>query len=235
MHNELVGLNERVLHLDYMHSYYMKYIAHRGYSLTNRDNSMIAIQEAVRRQYDGVEIDVQLCKSGELVLYHNIYIDHSYVRDLTYEELRDRGVYSLHEAYLQVPELENRILVIDIKGCDLMICDALKTFFKNKSTDNVFFCSFNRNIVYNLPTSFYKGSTFETTFTSSEFELITKGLDVVILHWTCLDTRFISYCKQNSIRVFTYTHNEDMEINYMLRFDVDGIITNGFGSLKLVP
>ena len=206
----------------------MKYIAHRGYTLKHRDNTIRAIQEAVNRKYDGVEIDVQLCKSGELILYHDIYIDNYFVRDLTYKELSDRGVYSLQEVYLEIPELEQILLVVDIKGCDLMICDVLKTFFKNKSTEKVYFCSFNRNILYHLPKSFLKGSTFEATFTSTEFEIITRDLDAVVLHWTCLDTEFISYCKAKSIRVFTFTHKEDMEIKYMSSFDVDGIITNGF-------
>ena len=42
----------------------MKCIAHRGYSLTHIDNSIEAIREAVHREYDGVEIDIQLCGSG---------------------------------------------------------------------------------------------------------------------------------------------------------------------------
>ena len=207
----------------------MKYIAHRGYSLKHRDNTVIAIKEAVSRKYDGVEIDVQLCKSGELILHHDVYIDSYFVRDLTFQELSDRGVYSLQEVYSQVPELKNTLLIIDIKGCDLKICDALESFYINKSTENVFFCSFNRNIVHNLPISFKKGATFESTFVPTEFEMITKDLDAVVLHWTCLDTNFINYCKEKqSICVFTYTHKEDIEINYMLQFDVDGIITNVF-------
>lgn len=207
----------------------MKYIAHRGYSLKHRDNTVIAIKEAINRKYDGVEIDVQLCKSGELILYHDIYIDNYFVCDLTFQELSDRGVYSLQEVYSQVPELENTLLIVDIKGCDLLICDALETFYIKKSTEKVFFCSFNRNIVNKLPKTFLKGSTFETTFAPTEFEMITKDLDAVVMHWTCLDTNFIRYCKEKqSIKVFTYTHKEDMEMNYMLQFEVDGIITNGF-------
>jgi glycerophosphoryl diester phosphodiesterase len=54
------------------------------------------------------------------------------------------------------------------------------------------------------------------------------GLNVVILHWTCLDHDFITHCKNEDIRVYTYTHKEDEELEYMYRYRVDGIITNGF-------
>ena len=74
---------------------------------------------------------------------------------------------------------------------------------------------------------FQKGSTFETTFTENEYDMITTGLKVVVLHWTCLDHNFISYCKSKDIKVYTYTHKEDKEIEYMYRYGVDGIITNG--------
>ena len=35
----------------------MRYIAHRGYSIRYRDNSIEGIREAIHREYDGVEID----------------------------------------------------------------------------------------------------------------------------------------------------------------------------------
>ena len=50
----------------------MKCIAHRGYSLKYRDNSIEAIRQAIHMEYDGVEIDVQLCATGELMLHHDV-------------------------------------------------------------------------------------------------------------------------------------------------------------------
>jgi glycerophosphoryl diester phosphodiesterase len=41
-------------------------MAHRGYSLKYKDNSIDAIREAILRGYDGVEIDVQLCGTGRI-------------------------------------------------------------------------------------------------------------------------------------------------------------------------
>ena len=69
----------------------MKYIAHRGYSLEYQDNSLEAISEALKRGYDGIEIDVQLCKTGEIILYHDIHIDTTFVKNMTYDDLSSVG------------------------------------------------------------------------------------------------------------------------------------------------
>ena len=206
----------------------MKCIAHRGYSLQFRDNSIEAINEAVHREYDGVEIDVQLCGTGELVLHHDVYIGNYFIGELSLQKLGDMGVCSLREVYDQIPEIRRTLLIIDIKGNDLSVVNALTEFYKTEPVQDVFFCSFNRKILYNLPKMFKRGSTFETTFHESEYERVTHDLQAVVLHWTCLDHDFISYCNTRDIKVYTYTHKEDKELEYMYRYGVDGIITNGF-------
>ena len=143
----------------------MKCIAHRGYSLQFRDNSIEAIREAVQRKYDGVEIDVQLCATGELVLHHDVYLDDHFVSDMSLEQLKEKGVYTLREVYDQVPDIRQTLLIIDIKGSDLSVVNALTDFYKTEPNRNVIFCSFNRKILYKLPKMFQRGTTFETTFT----------------------------------------------------------------------
>jgi glycerophosphoryl diester phosphodiesterase len=206
----------------------MKCIAHRGYSLKYRDNSIEAIREAIHREYDGVEIDIQLCGTGEIVLHHDVYLGDHFIGDMTLEELKKEGICSLRDVYDQVPEIRKTLLIVDIKGNNYGVLEALSIFYENEPTRNVFFCSFNRKFVHNLPRTFQKGSTFETTFSDDEYDMITRGLSVVVLHWTCLDHHFISYCKMKDIKVYTYTHKEDKELEYMYRYGVDGIITNGF-------
>ena len=77
----------------------MKCIAHRGYSIKFRDNSIEAIREAVHREYDGVEIDVQLCGTGEIVLHHDVYLGDQFVSDMSLEQLREKGVCTLKDVY----------------------------------------------------------------------------------------------------------------------------------------
>ena len=205
----------------------MKYIAHRGYSLKYRDNSVEAIREAVVRKYDGIELDVQLCASGELVLFHDVYVDNHFISELTLDELKEYDICSLKDVYHKIPEIKDVLILLDIKGNNIQIVKALVDFYKDTSSRNVTFCSFNRKIIYAFPDMFKKGSTFETTFTENEYDMITYNLTTVILHWTCLDHNFITYCRYKDIKVYTYTHKDDKEIEYMYRYNIDGIITNG--------
>ena len=206
----------------------MKCIAHRGYSRMYGDNTIEAIREAIHREYDGVEIDVQLCETGELVLFHDVYTKGKFISEMSLGEVKELGIITLQQVYEEIPQIRRTLLILDIKGADLGVVKALVKFYEKESTENVLFCSFNRKIVYRLPKEFKIGSTFETTFQKSEYPLITMALNAVILHWTCLDHDFISYCRSEDIKVYTYTHKEDEELEYMYRYGVDGIITNGF-------
>jgi glycerophosphoryl diester phosphodiesterase len=204
----------------------MKYIAHRGYSIESRDNSLQAIKDAIWRKYYGVEIDIQLCKTGEIVLFHDIYVNDSFICDLTVDELKDLGIITLCDVYLQVPNIQNTKIFLDIKGNNTEIVKKLEEFYRHKDHSNVYFCSFNRQLLRLLDTKFKKGSTFETIFNPDELDMITNGMSVVFVHWTCLCSSLVEHCKRGGVEVFTYTHKDRMEIEYMMKFDVDGIITN---------
>jgi len=204
----------------------MRFYAHRGLSKRYKDNSVESIREAIYENYDGVEIDVQLSKDYEIVLFHDLYINNKFIQDMLFSELRDLGVISLRNLYDNL-DLTTVNLIIDIKGIDRQIIEELKYFYRNKKHNNIYFCSFNRDILLNLPYEFKKGFIFENIFHKSEIEYLTRGFSCVVIHWTCLNNEIIEFCKQKSIKTFTYTHKEECEIEYMKKFDVDYIITNG--------
>ena len=205
----------------------MKYIAHRGLSRLYRDNSIEAIKEALSQNYYGIEIDVQLCKSGEIVLYHDVYTPGGFVDELELADVKKMGICSLKEVYDQLPHIRDVVLIIDIKGSNNKVSSALNKFYSKEDTSKIYFSSFNRKITNDMSILFNIGTTFETTYLTSEYDMITQGITCAIIHWTCLDKEFIAFCKDKNIKVFTYTHKEPQELEYMLRYDVDGIITNG--------
>jgi glycerophosphoryl diester phosphodiesterase len=67
--------------------------AHRGYSAIFSENTMTAFQEAAKFGADGIELDVQLTKDGEVVVIHDEKVDRTtsgtgWVKDITYKEIR---------------------------------------------------------------------------------------------------------------------------------------------------
>ena len=68
-------------------------MAHRGYSGKYPENTMLAFEEAAKTGADGIELDVQLTKDGQVVVIHDERIDRTtdgsgWVKDYTYEELK---------------------------------------------------------------------------------------------------------------------------------------------------
>lgn len=67
--------------------------AHRGYAAAFSENTMTAFIEAGKAGADGIELDVQLTKDGEVVIIHDEKVDRTtsgsgFVKDFTYKELR---------------------------------------------------------------------------------------------------------------------------------------------------
>ena len=53
----------------------MLFIAHRGFGNNiYNDNSFDAYDNAIKNNFNIIEMDVQLCKSGEIIIYHDINI-----------------------------------------------------------------------------------------------------------------------------------------------------------------
>lgn len=70
-----------------------KIFAHRGSSGTHPENTMVAYIEAERVGADGLEIDAQMTKDGELVVLHDERVDRTtngngWVKDFTLKELK---------------------------------------------------------------------------------------------------------------------------------------------------
>ena len=205
----------------------MKYFAHRGESLIHRDNSIESIRAAINGNYNGIEFDVQLSRDNVIVLCHDLYIKNKFINELDYKDLDELGVISLDKLYNTL-DLYNIDILVDIKGTDIEIVQSLREFYTKHDATRVTFCSFNRNIVRKFPRYMKRGIIFETIFEESEYESMTRGFDAVVIHWTCLSDSLVTYCRKNGIKTFTYTHKEQMELEYMKKFNVDSIITNGF-------
>ena len=209
----------------------MLYIAHRGHSNDKNkknENSITAIRNAIHLKFDGIEIDVQLCKSGEIVLFHDTYIDTTFIEDAPLTFLKDTyGVCSLEDVYREVPEIQTTgILIIDIKGVDPLLVEKLESFYENKDTSNVYFCSFNRQILSHMNPELNKGTTFEAIFTKEEYATITRGFQCVVVHWTCLNEVLMQHCALHNITVLVYTHKTRIQYTHIMKYKPTALITD---------
>lgn len=105
---------------------------HRGAPDEAPENTIAGFQRAVELGLDGVELDVQLCRSGELVVLHDEEVDKltdgsGKVAELSFEELRrlDAGVrFSDGFKGEKIPTLEETLAVL---GGNMIVNIELKT------------------------------------------------------------------------------------------------------------
>lgn len=88
--------------------------AHRGASGQFPENTMLAFEEALRSGVDGIELDVQLTKDGEVVIIHDEKVDRTtngqgFVKDFTLAELEELDAGSWFSSKFA----EQRLMTLD--------------------------------------------------------------------------------------------------------------------------
>lgn len=206
-------------------------IAHRGHSHKYGDNNMLSFQKAFEDGFEMIELDIQLCGSGEIIIYHDTYIDSQYINKLSYDYLKQKDIILLEDFFR---EFRNKdvFIYLDIKGSykvSYPLIDMLKKWFSQDSLKKIYISGFDRKFVdvfvdSQLP--IHLGFTTENNFPVEQLKHITKHCSFACLHWTALDVEAIKFFKKNNIAVYSYTCKEDFILQYMKQFDLDGIVTN---------
>ena len=145
-------------------------IAHRGFGNYAPDNGLSGVKLALDNKMDGVDLDGQLTKDGELVIFHDLRVDRltngaGYVRDKTLEELKelDLGI-KLDESFIGekistfeeiVKEVNGQaILMVELKVSELgdtgVEKKAVEIIQRNGAHDYVYLSSFNPIVLYRL-------------------------------------------------------------------------------------
>ena len=93
--------------------------AHRGASGSAPENTLVAFQRAIDLGADGIELDVQITKDGELVVCHDEKIDRTsngkgWLKDYTLEELKqfDFNQQFPEYGYQQIPTMKEVLELI---------------------------------------------------------------------------------------------------------------------------
>ena len=120
-------------------------IAHRGYSINEKDNSIKSFEKAIYNNFDMIELDIQLCKNDKIIVFHDLFLNNKLVKDLTYEEIIkiDKDIITL-EQFFNIEDINKIKIYLDIKGTGNII-KKLHQFIKNNKINckNLYIASFN--------------------------------------------------------------------------------------------
>ena len=206
-------------------------IAHRGYSAKYKGNTWPAFKNVKNKGFDMIEIDIQLCKSGEIVIYHDLFLKNQRIINLTLKEIKKmkKSIITLKE-FFEYFDSNSQAVYLDMKGNDKLahrLFCFLKTYAINLK--NIICCSFNKKHIDYLKLKLPEikvGLITTNKLAPEDLESLTQNIQYLILDWTVLDRDMIEYCHKKEINVFTYTMKDIDAFNYIKDFDVDGIISN---------
>tara|TARA_B100000424_G_scaffold271402_1_gene273958 strand:+ start:2312 stop:2941 length:630 start_codon:yes stop_codon:yes gene_type:complete len=203
-------------------------IAHRGYSKYCIDNSEEAFLEAIKNNFDMIELDIQLCKTGEIVIYHDIFIHNKLVIDVPYEDLKKNKIITFNY-FLQIIDISKIKIYLDLKGCESLAHELFK-IIHNLDKTNIFIGSFNRNhlnILFNYDKTLKLGFITSNSYIPIELDILTKNIYFISIDWSELDDNIVNYCRNKNILIFIYTlDNIEIYNNILNKKDVDGIVSN---------
>jgi glycerophosphoryl diester phosphodiesterase len=227
-------------------------IAHRGFSGTAPENTLIAFRKALELDVDMIELDVHLSKDGEVVVIHDDTLNRTTngkgkVAEYTLKELKqlDAGSFSGPQfSGERIPTLkevmqlmEGRVpLCIELKKGDtdrytiLDLADrAFQEVEKIKMLNQVIFASFDRLAIERIrersariPVALIYNKSW-----SSPRE-VTGGSPIPVLSCggTVLTQTNASQARQQGMKVFVWTLNTEEDMEHFLNMGVNGIITN---------
>lgn len=97
----------------------MKIWAHRGCSQMYPENTLLAFEKAAAiNGLEGIELDIQLTKDGELVVIHDERVDRTtegtgFVRDYTLAELKRLHVYADMNPGQRIPTMRETLDLLE--------------------------------------------------------------------------------------------------------------------------
>lgn len=227
-----------------------KIFAHRGASAYAPENTVEAFALAMEQGADGIELDVQMTKDGQVVVIHDETIDRvsdgtGAVRDYTLEELKKFHFSNHMENYENavIPTLKE---VLDlIKSSNMLLNIELKTgiyWYPNLEEktmelvkesgmeDRVIYSSFNH---YSIKKILELNPHAECAFLYSDVILnvdkYAKNAGVCGLHPAVYHLKMAEFLKEYQesglkVRVWTVNKKEDME--KFIKADLEAVITN---------
>lgn len=231
-------------------------IAHRGLSSSYPENTLLAIKKAKEYGCDMVEFDVNYTSDNKLILMHDDTLDRTTngagnVNSKTLSQIKELNIDGGNNANiftgLKVPTLEEvlkeckkvgLIPFIEIKRnvpVSLMQ-EVVNLLEKYSMTENVIITSFNESLlnkIRELNSIITIAPIVDLTQENVERLKTKENLIISTPYPSNFDTTALSKCIENNIPVFTWTVDEESQINTLQGMGIDGIISNKYNDKNI--
>lgn len=233
-------------------------LAHRGYAAAYPENTMKSFTEAAKAGADGLELDVQMTKDGELVVIHDEKVDRTtngtgFVKDYNLKDIRKFDAGYHHKGLLKkepIPLLEEVLAwlsetglicnielknsIIPYKGMEAKVISMVRDF---NLSEKIIISSFNH---YSIVHSYRLAPEIEIA------PLLSEGLYMPWIyaqsirakgfhpHWRAAPDEIVKAAIESGIEVRPYTVNKDSELERLFKINCSAVITDDPAKAKKI-
>jgi glycerophosphoryl diester phosphodiesterase len=218
-------------------------VGHRGAMGYEPENTLLSFQKAIDIGADMIELDVRLCKSGELVVMHDSTVDrmtdgHGHIKNLTLIELKglnepkNQRIPTLGE----VLDLVDKKIKVDIeiksKNIAWQVCRIIERYIEEKgwSYKNFMVSSFHHAELWKvkLINKDIKIGVLSEVVPPIEFMSFVKTIGAYSVNVPIdrINEKFVSKARKNNLKIFAFATNNTNEIKRAKDLNVDYICSN---------
>ncbi|MDQ1001593.1 glycerophosphoryl diester phosphodiesterase [Neobacillus niacini] len=221
--------------------------AHRGYSALFAENTMNAFIAAEKANADGLELDVQLTKDGEVVVIHDEKVDRTttgsgFVKNFTFNEIRQ---FNANKKGVKKEPIPSLVEVLEWMQSNQLVCNielknnllpyegieekVIRLVRKNNLMDRIIISSFNH---YSIVLCYRTAPEIETAPLFNERIympwIYAKSIRAKGIHpkLASVSDDIIKGAMENGIAVRPYTVNKEADINRLLKINCTALITD---------
>lgn len=218
-------------------------IGHKGASKVKPENTLIAFQKAIELQANYIEFDIQASKDGKIVVFHDYDILRitgleGNVDEMTLEELKELNVGEGEKipTLEEVIELTNKKIGLQIEIKCEYIGEKVVEMLRNADLiESSIVSSFIHNEllrIQKLEPKLKLGALISERVSDPKDlkkatkRVIKKKFYAVHPYFAGVDQKLVNYAHVNGLKVNVWTVNERNDIERLIAFGVDGIITD---------
>ncbi|RXJ49882.1 glycerophosphodiester phosphodiesterase [Gelidibacter gilvus] len=217
-------------------------IGHRGAKGHIAENTLESIQKAMDLGVDGIEIDVHLCQTGELVVYHDFTLERltdgtGKIAMKSLDELKSLKINGQFEipTLLEVLDLIDKKCMLNIElkgnGTAFETCKSIQFYTETKDWkfEDFIVSSFDYDelkSVYNINKNIPLAVLTESDLDSATNFAKTIKAKAIHPHFVLLDHNNVQQLQISGYKVNTWTVNAAETIALMKTYGVDGIISD---------
>jgi glycerophosphoryl diester phosphodiesterase len=216
---------------------------HRGYMGKYPENTLLSFEKAIEENIYGIELDVQRCATGEIVVIHDDSVDRTtdgigLVSELSYSDLLKLNIEKNQKIPLltEVLDLINKRVVVNIElkmyGIVEEVANIVNLYINEKkwNIDDFVFSSFNHHDINNLKKNFIPNAFIGALIEAVPIDYSTCATKInansINIYKETVTKEFIEDAHKKNLLVFCYTLNEKKEIEKFIKLGIDGYFTN---------